>query len=93
MSEQEKQLSVREHNRVRWLCRRGMKELDLVINRFFENDYESLVEQDQIYFKEFLEVEDPEIFSWIMGRTTPENKHHALIIHKLQNMFDKPIGS
>ncbi len=93
MSDQEVSSRVRDHNRVRWLCRRGMKELDLVINRFFENEYDSLSEQDQIYFKDFLEVEDPEIYSWIMGRTTPENQHHAAIINKLQNMFDKPIGS
>ncbi len=82
-----------DRNRVRWLCRRGMKELDLVINRFFESDYDSLSEQEQSEFKEFLNLEDPEIFSWIMGRTTPEEESHAAIISKLRNTFDKPIGS
>ena len=82
-----------DRNRVRWLCRRGMKELDLVINRFFESDYDSLSEQEQSEFKDFLNVEDPEIFSWIMGRTTPENESHLAIIKQLQSTFDKPIGS
>ena len=82
-----------DRNRVRWLCRRGMKELDLVINRFFESNYDSLTEQEQFEFKDFLNVEDPVIFSWIMGRTSPEKDSHAAIIDKLQNTFDKPIGS
>lgn len=82
-----------DRNRVRWLCRRGMKELDLVITRFFEHDYDSLPDEEQQNFRDFLEVEDPEIYSWIMGRSSPENKNHAAIIHKLRNMFDQPIGS
>jgi len=82
-----------DRNRVRWLCRRGMKELDLVINRYFESDYDSLSEQEQTEFKNFLNLEDPEIFSWIMGRTTPENPLYAGIVSKLQNTFDRPIGS
>ncbi len=82
-----------DRNRVRWLCRRGMKELDLVIPRFFENNYDSLTEQEQASFKDFLEEEDPEIYSWIMGRSTPLKNDHAVIISKLQNTFDKPIGS
>lgn len=75
------------------MCRRGMKELDLVISRFFENHYDTLTNEEQQNFRDFLEVEDPEIYSWIMGRTSPDNKNHAVIIHKLRNMFDQPIGS
>ncbi len=82
-----------DRNRVRWLCRRGMKELDLVINRYFESDYDSLTEQEQSEFKDFLNLEDPEIFSWIMGRTTPEKESNAAIVNKLRNTFDKPIGA
>ncbi len=82
-----------DRNRIRWLCRRGMKELDLVITRFFENDYDSLTEQDQMAFHEFLNLEDPVIYSWILGRSRPENENYDSIIKKLQNMFDKPIGS
>ncbi len=82
-----------DRNRVRWLCRRGMKELDLVINRYFESDYDSLTEQEQSEFKDFLNLEDPEMFSWIMGRTTPEKESNTAIVNKLRNTFDKPIGA
>lgn len=80
-------------NRLRWLCRRGMKELDLVLNRFYVNDYDSLSGDEQAIFREFLDAEDPEIYSWIMGRSTPENDKLMLIVNRLRNMFDKPIGS
>lgn len=91
MPDQETQ--QRDHNRVRWLCRRGMKELDIVMNRYLENIYGALSEQDQQHFKDFLELEDPDIYSWMMGRSNPENEHYSAIIKQLKNMFDKPIGS
>lgn len=84
---------VRDMNRVRWLCRRGMKELDIIMNRYRENIYVTLPEQEQQYFKDFLALDDPDIYSWVMGRTSPESEHYATIVHQLRNMFDKPIGS
>lgn len=81
-----------ERNRIRWLCRRGMKELDLVMNRYVDADYDSLTDTEKATFNQFLRVEDPEIYSWIMGRTDPE-PCYAAIIQRLQTLMDRPIGS
>ncbi len=89
----DQELETRQLNRVRWLCRRGMKELDIVMNRYRENNYDTRSTEDKQHFREFLGLDDPDIFSWIMGRGQPENPHYATIIKQLQNMFDKPIGS
>ena len=53
--------------RVRWACRRGMLELDVLFQPFVEAQYESLSNEDKAIFVRLLECEDPELFAWFMG--------------------------
>jgi antitoxin CptB len=62
-------------SRVRWACRRGMLELDVLFQPFVENHYEQLSDQDKNTFVRLLEGEDPVLFAWFMGHeksTDPE---------------------
>ena len=56
--------------RLRWLCRRGMKELDVVMTGYLENQYPVACARDQQAFKTLLEMPDPDIFSLLTGKTT-----------------------
>ncbi len=53
--------------RVRWACRRGMLELDVLFQPFVESQYEQLSTKDKNAFVRLLEGEDPELFAWFMG--------------------------
>lgn len=53
--------------RVRWACRRGMLELDVLLQPFIEAHYENLSVQQKSAFIRLLECEDPELFAWFMG--------------------------
>jgi len=53
--------------RVRWACRRGMLELDVLFQPFVESQYEQLSTKDKNIFVRLLEGEDPELFAWFMG--------------------------
>lgn len=53
--------------RVRWACRRGMLELDVLFQPFVEQHYEVLPDADKLVFIRLLECEDPELFAWFMG--------------------------
>ncbi|QLE87722.1 MULTISPECIES: succinate dehydrogenase assembly factor 2 [Shewanella] len=53
--------------RVKWACRRGMLELDVLFQPFVETQYESLTDSDKATFVRLLECEDPELFAWFMG--------------------------
>lgn len=53
--------------RVRWACRRGMLELDVLFQPFVETQYEALTDADKQTFIRLLECEDPELFAWFMG--------------------------
>ncbi|CAM2839152.1 succinate dehydrogenase assembly factor 2 [Shewanella amazonensis] len=53
--------------RVRWACRRGMLELDVLFQPFVENHYEALSDEQKAVFVRLLACEDPELFAWFMG--------------------------
>lgn len=53
--------------RLRWACRRGMLELDVLFMPFVEQAYDDLSDADKLTFERLLECDDPEIFAWFMG--------------------------
>ena len=57
-----------EMSRLRWLCRRGMKELDVVLSRYLEQRYASASVADQAFFLELLQLPDPELYNLLLGR-------------------------
>ena len=67
--------------RVRWACRRGMLELDVLFQPFVETQYESLSDQAKAIFIRLLECEDPELFAWFMGHEAcPDAELAAMIV-------------
>lgn len=74
--------------RLRWKCRRGMLELDIILRSFFEEHYDSLKENQKQTFARLLECEDTELWAWLMQNQQPENHELAALIEKinLQNL-------
>lgn len=60
-------------NRIKWQCRRGMKELDLFVETFFEKEFMNLNENDQKVFVSLLEETDLNLFRWLLRGETPTN--------------------
>ncbi len=63
----------RDSARVRWRCRRGMKELDELLAGFFDARYEDLDPGGRTAFETLLSLQDPEILDLLAGRTQAEN--------------------
>lgn len=57
-----------EGDRLRWRCRRGMLELDLILLRFLEQSYPHLSEAEKAAFARLLELADDELLALIEGR-------------------------
>lgn len=53
--------------RMRWRCRRGLLELDIVLGRFIEH-YASLNAQQQVVFDELLNLPDTKLWDMISGK-------------------------
>lgn len=71
--------------RLRWLCRRGMKELDLLLENYFEHSYPGAPAVDQQAFRSILQMPDPELNDLILGRIESGDKDIARVIKILRN--------
>lgn len=60
-------------SRMRWKCRRGMLELDFLLEKFINEKYLTLTEQQRLDFERLLEEQDPTLLRWFMEQETPED--------------------
>lgn len=60
-------------SKLRWSCRRGMLELDVLLGKFLEERYDKLSLEEQKNFIALLDESDPELFTWIMGHEAPKD--------------------
>ncbi len=68
-----------------WNCRRGMKELDVAIEKFMATKYSKLsVDQKQV-FSDILKTDDGELFAWLIGSYEPENDNFKAMINLLRD--------
>ncbi len=69
--------------RIRWACRRGMLELDVLFMPFVEDAFDALSTSQQAVFQRLLEADDPDLFAWFMGHQEckdPELKQMVKLI-------------
>lgn len=71
---------AREHSRMRWAARRGMLELDLVLEPYVLQRYPLLEEADRARFEQLMLCEDQELFGWLLQRGQPQDEALAMIV-------------
>lgn len=68
-----------QFRRLQWQCRRGIKEVEVLLIPFFERHYLALDQTDKIHFETLLEQHDVELFEWFTFRSKPEDPDLARI--------------
>jgi succinate dehydrogenase flavin-adding protein (antitoxin of CptAB toxin-antitoxin module) len=69
-----------ELNRLRWHCRRGMLENDLVLERFMDRHGETLEGDSLEGFRRLLEHADGDLWDLICGRATSTDPYVTKIL-------------
>jgi len=74
------ELELMSKARLRWACRRGMLELDVLLAPFVEQGYDALTEPQKWQFEQLLACDDPDLFAWFMGHAkSPRPELQALV--------------
>jgi antitoxin CptB len=60
--------------RLRWRCRRGLLELDIVLGRFVERQYGGLDEAQKVDFDVLLDLPDTTLWDRITGKESAEHE-------------------
>lgn len=72
-----------EQARLKWMCRRGMKELDVLLENYLEHHYHAASEAEQAAFRSILELDDPVLWYYVMERDQPMDEAQQIVIRKL----------
>jgi antitoxin CptB len=62
-----------ESRKLLWRCRRGMKELDVVLERYARAHLERATEDERRVFARLLDLPDPELVEYFLGHATPDD--------------------
>ncbi|WJW76747.1 succinate dehydrogenase assembly factor 2 [Thiohalobacter sp. IOR34] len=74
-----------EQARLHWQCRRGMRELDLLLLGFLEQGYAALDDRGRAAFDTLLSYPDPLLLEILMGRQTPADTDVAHVAHCIRH--------
>lgn len=77
-----------EINRVAWRCRRGMLELDLLLQPFVESRYSSLTPVEREALDALLDHSDQELLEFLLGRAVPREEPLKHVIELIRHPFD-----
>jgi antitoxin CptB len=67
-------------SQLRWQCRRGMLELDYVLERYLDECYAAADAPERRLFASLLTAQDPELQAWLLnGEPHPDATYHTLI--------------
>ena len=71
-------------SRLRWRCRRGMRELDQLLGWYLERRWPAADAATQAAFSSLLDQQDPELWNWFTGRTAPDDAAWRAIVDDIR---------
>ena len=76
--------NVAHHARLYWQCRRGMLELDLVLQAYLDHQYDLATRDERRAFESLLNYPDTLLLEYIMGRMVPTDRQLAHVVSRLR---------
>lgn len=75
---------MKQLERVRWRCRRGLLELDIVLGRFVETYYAQLDETGRQAFDTLLDMPDTVLWDMVAGRQEAAQNGQQVLLEKIR---------
>ena len=70
-------------SRIKWQCRRGMRELDELLNAYLENRYDDASDEEKAAFRRLLELSDPQLVGYLLRQQAPAPDLAIVVQHIL----------
>jgi antitoxin CptB len=75
---------ARERARLHWQCRRGMRELDLLLQGFLDHAYDAASAAERAAFRRLLDYPDQLLLEYLLGSLPPSDKEISDVIGKIR---------
>ena len=66
-------------NKLRWKSRKGIRELDILLQNYLETHYSTLDSLDKKLFEEILEIDTYDLLNAISGKSSYNDKYETII--------------
>lgn len=73
-----------QRTRLQWLCRRGMRELDLVLMGYLEREYDAAAPDEQTAFSRLLDESDDALWRYFYGDLLPDDTALAALVRTIR---------
>ena len=70
-----------EIKRLRWRCRRGMRELDQLMLRYLDQRWPTADDKERKLFLQLLDCEDDKLWRWFMGLERAQEQSINVIVN------------
>ena len=67
-------------SQVKWKCRKGLRELDILLSKYFEEKYPNLTDEDKLIFLEFIELDTYAILDMLTNKATDDIKYKNILL-------------
>ena len=75
-----------ELKRIRWRCRRGMRELDQLLERWLEREWRQSPTAQRDVFLRLLDSEDDRLWRWFLGHEAPADVEIAALVERIRSL-------
>jgi antitoxin CptB len=72
-----------EFGRLRWACRRGIRELDVLLTRYADERLRCAPAAEQDAFRELLARQNPVIYAYCLGQAAPPDEQMRVLIEHI----------
>lgn len=69
-----------------WRCRRGMRELDMLLLRWLHARWRDSSAEGQNDFRELLACEDDQLWDWLLSRSRPAAKPLQQLVDEIRSL-------
>lgn len=75
-----------ELRRLRWKCRRGMRELDQMFDRYLNRSWRQSPTRERAVFLRLLQVEDDKLWHWFMGHEAASDTELDALVQRIRQL-------
>jgi antitoxin CptB len=82
-------MSELEDKKIRWQCRRGMLELDVLMHHYYDHFYIAASLQDKQKFQKLLTYSDQTLWRWVLQQEEPEDSQLTDLVSQLRHAWQE----
>ena len=71
---------------LKWRCRRGMKELEVILTCYLEQNYTQASIREQQTFVRLLGLTDVELYTYLVGQQSPVEEEMLVLVRKISQL-------